>query len=63
MKRKYQLSELIHCPHCKKDQEGPAQDWVIPGRIGTASSAKEQCGYCDKWFSALRNNHGEIEVE
>ncbi|MBI6883078.1 hypothetical protein [Pseudomonas putida] len=39
------------CPHCKKAQEGAVEDYVVPGLIGAASSAKDQCEHCYKPFT------------
>ena len=45
------------CPHCLQEQSDIADDFVIPGRTGTASrgSSNSQCEHCDGWFSAYRN--------
>lgn len=54
----------LRCPHCGELQEGPVEDFTIPGRIGVASSgAPEQCWNCDKFFQVTYLGHGRYEVE
>lgn len=38
------------CPHCRKEQEGLVDDYVVPGKVGGFSAAYDECGYCNGEF-------------
>jgi hypothetical protein len=54
--------DAVFCPHCKEDQDGIAEDFVIPGRIGAQSGAREKCIECQKPFYAERISESEIKI-
>ncbi len=43
-------SDPVRCPHCHASQEGAAEDYVVPGRIGPASRFLERCTECEGRF-------------
>lgn len=36
----------VNCPHCGELQDDRVEDFVIPGLIGVASEAEEECVEC-----------------
>lgn len=52
----------FNCPHCGRGQEGPVQDYVVPGRIGPRSKSNTDCGWCDRYFSVEQVSEGEFVV-
>ncbi len=47
-------TDPVRCPHCHAEQEGTAEDYVVPGRIGPASRFLERCTECDGRFHVER---------
>ncbi len=46
----YQAGQHPACPRCGKVQEAAVEDYVVPGRVGAASAAEDECGWCDSAF-------------
>lgn len=42
-----------NCPHCKAELEEPAGSYPIPGKIGPASLAWDECPHCGHDFYAM----------
>lgn len=54
-------ADRAQCPHCKAELEGPAEDYVIPGRPpGAASQVLDCCEYCNEEFAAKLLEDGRI---
>lgn len=54
---------LMTCPHCAKGIEGEVDDYVIPGRIGSASRTVHECEWCEESFSVEVTITGDFKVE
>lgn len=63
MSANLKADDLVHCPSCRKPQDGPAADYVIPGRTGEESKALEECIECYAPFTVLLNAAGEYVVD
>jgi len=50
------------CPHCKVQQEGPVEDYVIPGYVGSASRATTDCDSCYEDFTVETLANGTFEI-
>lgn len=57
------LDMPVLCLKCNKPIEDgvPAQDFVVPGRIGFVSS--DRCGWCDFAFTATTLPNGDIQFK
>lgn len=54
--------EPVHCPLCGKPQEDKVEDFVIPGRVGIASEAEEECYECGGLFTVICIAADQYEV-
>lgn len=45
-----EAGERLACPHCAKMQESTVDEYVVPGRVGPSSVAKDECEHCYKPF-------------
>lgn len=54
---------IIHCPHCGEPQDGPVEDYVIPGHTGEKSRATEQCVECGDFYSVMLTPADDFVVE
>jgi hypothetical protein len=56
--------QTMLCPSCDGKQEGPVEDYTIPGRIGDESVADpDQCfAECDKYFTVMNNGDDTFTV-
>jgi hypothetical protein len=63
MSTNYHKGQLIACPHCKKEQEEPVEEYVIPGSVGPASKYQSDCTWCYRDFTveALADGHFVVE--
>jgi len=53
----------MKCPHCQREQEdGPAGDYVVAGRVGEESRAYDDCVWCDQPYSAIIDSEGIVHV-
>lgn len=59
----YNPHDYPKCPHCGVEQEDPAGDLVIPGRVGNASIATSMCDVCDFEYTAERLEGGDVRIE
>lgn len=57
-----QLGEKFCCPLCGAQQEGNIEDYVVPGYVGEASQAEDECDECGAAFSVTCINVGQFEV-
>ena len=59
----YHAGQQIECPHCGKEQEGPAEDHVVLGAYGKINHPYENdCGWCDKLYSVTKQDDGMYKV-
>jgi hypothetical protein len=59
----YSPKENVICPHCGKSMDEKAEDLVIAGRVGRASLAVEECGWCEGQVECVKLPDGTINVE
>lgn len=45
--------DTLKCPLCNKVQEGPVEDYVVPGRIGESSEQEDECWDCGASFTVI----------
>lgn len=70
MERKFKPEEQAECPSCGKPLDnmphGAAHNYVIlamkhaPTKLGAASAAEDECGWCEARFLATRTAENEI---
>lgn len=54
--------ETLRCPMCGKPQEGPVEDYVVPGCIGEASECEDDCESCGAGFTVICVAKDQYEV-
>jgi hypothetical protein len=58
----YSKDDIICCPHCSKQQESPATDYVILDMQDNEHPGKSDCWSCGKWFQVTRITPGTYSV-
>lgn len=54
--------DTVRCPLCNTAQEGPVEDFVVPGYIGEASEAEDDCWSCGAHFTVTCVEVDQFEV-
>jgi uncharacterized protein with PIN domain len=65
MTQNYNAGSFIKCPHCGEElEECPAEDYVVPNRVGSSSiSAPSDCYECDGLFTVEHLGEGKYLVK
>lgn len=63
MSRLLNKGDAMVCPHCGENQdEGPVEDYVVPGATGPDSRASGDCVACFEFFTVEALPDGRFEV-
>jgi hypothetical protein len=55
--------DALECPHCKKEQASPVEDFCLSWAMGQASRVSTGCEWCDGFFAVERNADATFKVD
>lgn len=57
---KYVEGQFIKCPFCSDEQDGPVEDFVVPGKIG--EPYRDECYNCGEKFYVTEVSSKQYEI-